>query len=276
MTPIEKAAAYVVGIAEAEIGYCEKATNSQLNDKTANAGSGNYTKFAAYFDDLWNRGIKWYNTRKQGAEWCDMFFDWCQCQAWGYDVARKVVYQPMESAGAGCPYSASYYRANNAWFSAPKPGDQIFFGAKGKETHTGMVVGVTNIQVITVEGNSGQRTARRTYALTDGNIAGYGRPNYQLVAYKFAADATPDTPIKDDIETPTQTCKVELPVLRKGSSGGYVKTLQLLLNGYAKAGLGVDGQFGAVTEKAVKAYQKSRNLGVDGVVGALTWAILLK
>lgn len=188
MTPVEKAAAYVVEIARAEVGYREKASSSQLDDKTANAGSSNYTKYAAYFDRLWNSGVRWYNTRKQTGDWCDMFFDWCQCQAWGYEVARKVVYQPMESCGAGCEFSADYYRANGAWIPRsvePKPGDQIFFGHVGDETHTGMVVGVTATTVFTIEGNSGNRCAERTYARSASNIAGYGRPNYALVAHMF-------------------------------------------------------------------------------------------
>lgn len=202
MTPIEKAAAYVVEIARAEVGYREKASNSQLDDKTANAGSSNYTKYAAYFDRLWNSGIKWYNTRKQGGDWCDMFFDWAQCEAWGYEIARKVVYQPMESCGAGCKFSADYYRANGAWIprsGEPKPGDQIFFGPVGDETHTGMVVGVTSTTVNTIEGNSGNRCAERTYARSASNIAGYGRPNYALVAHMFE-DTKEDEMTKTEIE----------------------------------------------------------------------------
>lgn len=42
----------VIETARAEIGYLEKATNSQLNDKTANAGYNNWNKFAAFLDDL--------------------------------------------------------------------------------------------------------------------------------------------------------------------------------------------------------------------------------
>ena len=34
----------VVSLAAGEIGYLEKKNNSQLDEKTANAGSGNYTK----------------------------------------------------------------------------------------------------------------------------------------------------------------------------------------------------------------------------------------
>ena len=211
MTPIEKAAAYVVGIAEAEIGYCEKASNANLNDKTANAGSNNWTKYAAYFDA--QRGTyNFYNGRKNGpaGEWCDMFFDWVQCQAWGIDTARKMLYQPMDSCGAGCVYSAAYYRANGAWTLTPRVGDQIFFGSKGNENHTGIVVDVSSDKVWTVEGNANNRVMRREYALNAGNIAGYGRPDYNLVAYKFAEPVTPDTPIKDDDEPFTADEKTEI------------------------------------------------------------------
>ena len=48
MTPQSR----VIKTARAEIGYLEKATNSQLNDKTANAGYNNWSKFAAFLDDL--------------------------------------------------------------------------------------------------------------------------------------------------------------------------------------------------------------------------------
>ncbi|MBO4853943.1 MAG: peptidoglycan-binding protein [Oscillospiraceae bacterium] len=73
-----------------------------------------------------------------------------------------------------------------------------------------------------------------------------------------------------------EECEVKLPVLYKGWSGGYVRTLQILLNAYNSAGLTVDGVFGAATDKAVRTYQKSRKLAVDGVVGEKTWAALLK
>lgn len=202
MTPVEKAAAYVVEIARKEVGYREKASNSQLEDKTANAGSSNYTKYAAFFDQLWNSGIKWYNTRKQGADWCDMFFDWCQCQAWGWEIALNVVYQSMESCGAGCKYSAQYYRDHNAWIprsGTPIIGDQIFFGPVGDETHTGMVVGVTATEVRTIEGNSGNRCTEHSYARSESKIAGYGRPDYALVAHMFE-DTKEDEMTKSEIE----------------------------------------------------------------------------
>ena len=73
-------------------------------------------------------------------------------------------------------------------------------------------------------------------------------------------------------------CNVELKVLKKGSKGNSVKALQTLLIGYGYScgSYGADGDFGSGTEKAVKAYQKAKGLGADGVVGANTWGALLK
>lgn len=57
--------------------------------------------------------------------------------------------------------------------------------------------------------------------------------------------------------------------LRRGSKGDEVKSLQKLL---ADAGyeVDVDGNFGRGTEAAVKAFQKSKGLDVDGVAGTAT------
>ena len=42
---MDKAIEKVILIAKNEIGYLEKKSNSQLDSKTANAGSSNYTKY---------------------------------------------------------------------------------------------------------------------------------------------------------------------------------------------------------------------------------------
>ena len=69
---------------------------------------------------------------------------------------------------------------------------------------------------------------------------------------------------------------VDLPTLRRGSSGEYVTLLQtkLIQLGYDLAPYGADGKFGAKTESAVKQFQKDAGLAVDGVVGKNTWAAL--
>lgn len=62
-------------------------------------------------------------------------------------------------------------------------------------------------------------------------------------------------------------------MLSYGSSGEDVKELQKALNnaGYT---LDVDGKFGTKTQTAVKSYQKSKGLAVDGIVGNNTWTSL--
>ena len=71
------------------------------------------------------------------------------------------------------------------------------------------------------------------------------------------------------------TVTIELSVLRQGSTGEQVKTLQRILNAFGNK-LAVDGSFGPLTATALKAYQKSNNLEVDGVCGKNTWTSLLK
>lgn len=65
-----------------------------------------------------------------------------------------------------------------------------------------------------------------------------------------------------------------MPTLRRGSQGDEVADLQTILNARYGADLEVDGNFGKATEAAVKAFQKSRGLTADGVVGPKTWKAL--
>ena len=63
-------------------------------------------------------------------------------------------------------------------------------------------------------------------------------------------------------------------ILQKGSNGDNVKTLQRVLNRVMNANLVEDGDFGMKTEMAVKAFQKSKGLTPDGIVGAKTFEAL--
>lgn len=66
----------------------------------------------------------------------------------------------------------------------------------------------------------------------------------------------------------------DTPTLRSGSTGVAVTRLQRALNAALGRTVGIDGQFGPNTDQAVRDYQTSRALGVDGVVGAGTWGAL--
>ena len=66
----------------------------------------------------------------------------------------------------------------------------------------------------------------------------------------------------------------DMPMLYRGCTGDAVKTLQEKLNAKGFDSGNVDGIFGAKTYAAVTAFQKTNSLGVDGIVGKLTWAKL--
>lgn len=70
---------------------------------------------------------------------------------------------------------------------------------------------------------------------------------------------------------------IELPVLQKGSKGGAVKSLQILLigHGYSCGQWGADGDFGGDTYTALVSYQKAKGLDADGICSSLTWHKLL-
>lgn len=164
-------------LAEAEVGYLEKASCSELDDKTANAGHNNWTKYARDLDAIGN----FYNYPKNGFEWCDMFYDWLVVTAFGAETAKKLLCQPDYSAGAGCYYSQQYYRLAGRFFTDPEPGDQIFFTYRaGDVSHTGIVVAVEGSIVTTIEGNNADGVNKCSYSINDSRIYGYGRPDWGM------------------------------------------------------------------------------------------------
>ena len=172
----------VINIALAEVGYLEKATNANLDSKTGNAGYNNYTKYAR---DLFNAG--YYNGNKNGYAWCDVFVDWCFFKAYGKDAGQAAECQ-TGNLGAGCSYSAQYYKGQGRYDKTPQVGDQIFFlDSAGDINHTGLVYAVDGSTVYTVEGNTsgasgvvanGGGVCKKSYSRGYSRIAGYGHPKY--------------------------------------------------------------------------------------------------
>ena len=64
------------------------------------------------------------------------------------------------------------------------------------------------------------------------------------------------------------------PVVRRGAKGHSVRTLQQLLRAHGQQVV-VDGDFGPVTEAAVRRFQQAQGLTADGVIGARTWSALV-
>ena len=206
-------ASEIVAIALGEVGYKEKATNANLDSKTANAGSNDWTKYAR---DL--NSVGYYNGNKNGYAWCDVFVDWCFYKAYGATEGQKLQCQTGD-LGAGCSYSMQYYKSQGRLDMSPKVGDQIFFrysGSSGAD-HTGIVVEVTSSQVVTVEGNSGNQVKKNTYAKGNGTICGYGHPKYTETATATTKPAA--TPKKADSSI-KEGSKVEI----KASADKYYPT----------------------------------------------------
>lgn len=260
----------VIDIALAEVGYHEKASNSGLDSPTANSGGGNYTKYARDLDALGN----FYNYPKNGYAWCDIFVDWCFVTAYGRAAAQKLLFQPNYSLGAGCLYSAQYYKQNNAFYSAPQTGDQIFFSyTSGEVSHTGIVVGVDDSYVVTVEGNSDDRVEKKIYYRGNKYIYGYGRPCYGTQA---ASTVDSEKPAQQPV-TVVSTCTVKLPLLRQGDVSQAVRSMQTLLisRGYNCGKYGADGEFGAATAAALRKFQTAKSLVSDAECGEETWGKLI-
>lgn len=214
----------VLDIALSEVGYLEKASASQLDDKTANAGSGNYTKYSR---DL--AKYPFFNGTKQGVAWCAVFVAWDFEQAYGKDAALKLLCQPTNpknNAGAGCKYMRNYFKNKGQLHTSnPQPGDVIFFYSKDKSQiqHTGLVYKVDSSKVYTVEGNTsgasgvisnGGGVCKKSYSLSYERLAGYGRPAYGYVS-TVTSTAKPNTSTN---QTNTSTVSYTTYTVKKGDS----------------------------------------------------------
>jgi len=245
----------VINIATNEVGYIEKHSNSQLDEKTTNAGCNNYTKYGRDMHKIYPQVMDF------PAPWCDAFVDWCFYMAYGVSNAKKLLGGNFDDYTVN---SAGLYKKMNAWHTSnPKVGDQIFFNNGKRICHTGIVYAVDNNNVYTIEGNTnsgsgvvanGGAVAKKQYPLNYNKISGYGRPAYGNVTIENNADSR---------KVPT----LAKPTLRKNSRGQEVKNLQEDLNFVLLTKLAVDGIFGRNTYYALKEFQKRNQLVVDGIYG---------
>ena len=184
----------VISVAKNEVGYLEKKSNKDLDNKTANAGNGNFTKYARDFDEKYK---DFYNGKKNGYDWCDMFVDWCFVTAFGVNRALELLCQPKKSCGAGVGFSCDYYKNKGQFYTKPEIGDQIFFkNSKGVRTHTGLVVNLDNKYVYTIEGNTGEGVREKKYSISSSSIYGYGRPKY-IIEEPKVVEPTPSIPVEE-------------------------------------------------------------------------------
>ena len=176
----------IIELALSEVGYKEKATNSKLDDKTANAGHGNFNKYANYIDTNYPN---FYNGKKNGFDWCAVFVDWLFLKSYGYENALRLTCQPEHSLGASCTMDSRYYKEKKRFGNTPRLGSQIFFTDDGTTSyHTGIVVAFDTTTVTTVEGNVSDSVMKKTYERSYQKILGYGYPDYTEGKKTFVVD----------------------------------------------------------------------------------------
>jgi murein DD-endopeptidase MepM/ murein hydrolase activator NlpD len=85
---------------------------------------------------------------------------------------------------------------------------------------------------------------------------------------QVAPPVAPAKPVEAVVAPPAPAKPINRKTVSRGSKGADVKYLQ------KKLGITADGDFGPNTDKAVRAFQSSKGLVVDGIVGAKTWAAI--
>lgn len=150
----------VVDYAMQDLGYINKATDSDLYSKTGNP---------SYKYNMYTKYGRWYGLNP--AAWCGMSLAFW-FNAAGMDW-RKYAHSYV-------PTVTNLYKSRNKYHPrgtyTPRRGDVIIFG---DEEHVGLVEGCSGGYVSTIEGNAGGygRVVQNQYKMTDSYIMGYGEAN---------------------------------------------------------------------------------------------------
>ena len=116
------------------------------------------------------------------------YLEWAKARG-GYTLANAAEFSDMMAQRMGwssygdkqyVPHVLQYKGRFRDGSYTPAAGDIIFFdwGNNGTIDHVGIVESVSGGTVNTIEGNSGDKVARRSYSIGSSNIYGYGVPAY--------------------------------------------------------------------------------------------------
>jgi len=204
-------------------------------------------------------------SRKYGMKWightvadCSGLFRWAFRQLGG-DIAHgsNSIYDRY------CSSHGSLKKGKTSGGQELEQGTAVFTGTSADRKHIGLYVG--NGKVIEAKNTQSGVIESSVY---DERWTWWGK--LKDVEYEEEKPAPEPEPV------PEPDPAEELPTLRRGSKGEYVRKAQQLLKakGYSLGPCGVDGDYGSATEKAVRAFQRDWGLATDGVIGPKTWAML--
>lgn len=200
-----------VTIAQHNIGYKETGKN--------------ITKYAEAFDhEYW----QFFNTKKQGCEWCSLFVHFCAVKTIGKEETLKFFGEkPVKSnAAAGVGFFWDYLKAKGykSSVSKAKMGDIIFFKNSKGISHVGIVEKVDSKNIISIEGNKSNMVKRVTHAKTSSTIYGVMAPKWEIFDKEESAPV--NDPVPDPVpEKPSNEYKVNTKsdplMLRSGPGINY-------------------------------------------------------
>ncbi|WP_218841922.1 peptidoglycan-binding protein [Lacticaseibacillus absianus] len=203
---------------------------------------------------------------KAGDNWCDTFVS--------FIFIRLGATALIGGTECGVERHTKLFAAEGIWLEdgtiTPKVGDIIVYNwddttqpNNGFADHIGFVETVSGRTITTIEGNKGNRVARRTLSVGAGQIRGYARPKYSGAA-----------------STPAPAGKPVAPAKVTGNAA--IKTVQAWLNATYGTGLAVDGFGGPATKRALIVglqtelnRQANAGLHVDGYWGPKTAAAVI-
>ena len=217
---------------------------------------------------------------------------WCATYVSAVAIACDVTdIMPRECS---CPVMISLYKQLGRWVEndgyKPQPADVIFYDFQdsgagdntGTSDHVGIVESVDGSAIVVLEGNYGDKVARRTLQVNGRYIRGYGVPDFasKVGVAENATTTAPADPEPAETSQPeggVTMCTARLPQLSLDCKGRAVKSLQhlLLSRGCSLPKYGVDGDFGIETRAAVITFQRAAKIEADGIVGPVTWAALI-
>ena len=183
----------VIDVEKKYEGYLEKKNGDKryLADKTANAGSNNYTIFWDILKPEW-----------QGQPWCSAFQSASFMEAYGIEKAQALLCGGLYSYYT--PADAQFFKNKGQWVtSGYKPGDVCFFKVGTDIGHVGLIVEVNGNMVTTIEGNTSPSSGANNvvangggvfykyYTIPSSYLIGAGRPDYSILQPKmFAPNVT--------------------------------------------------------------------------------------
>lgn len=195
-----------------------------------------------------------------GVAWCNIFVS-----QMGHEVVGGYGLLGRFALTTAC---AHWWESQGRFGRDPRPGALVFFDWSGSRSidaidHVGLVISpLPSGLVRTIEGNAaiaGRPDGVWVHDRNAANIVGYGYPAYAGSAAKPSNGHTGST-----LEVAAGS-----RILRLTDVGDDVKVLQRAV------GVEADGEFGARTMVALKAFQAAHHLLVDGEAGPQVWAVVL-